>query len=108
MATLTSTGATAVRTTRKWAKTRADKRALARFGEFWTALQHVGDVLAEAEKLAKNADDSAWTNRNARHWSIATSDEVKTAIKGCRSSLRIMSAQAKRFEPELILKDWKR
>ena len=108
MATATSTAGAALRSGRDWARKRADKRALARFGEFWTALQHVGDVLAEAEKLAKNADDNAWTNRNTRHWNIATTDEVKTAVKGCRSSLRIMSAQAKRFEPELILKDWKR
>ena len=108
MATATSTAGAAARRTREWARRRADKRALARFGEFWSALQHVGDVLAEAEKLAKNADDSAWVNRNTRHWTVATSDEVKTAVKGCRSSLRILSSQAKRFEPELILKDWKR
>lgn len=108
MATTGSTLRGAAGSARDWQRRRADKRALARFGEFWTALQHVGDVLAEAEKLAKNADDTAWVKRNTRHWNIATTDEVKTAVKGCRSSLRIMSAQAKRFEPELILKDWKR
>lgn len=107
MATITGTVGSAARSGRAWQKRRANRRALARFGEFWTALQHVGDVLAEAERLSKSADDN-WRGRGARHWSIATADEVRSSVKGCRSSLRIVSAQAKRFEPELIVKDWRR
>ncbi|WP_219414863.1 hypothetical protein [Pseudonocardia nigra] len=104
----TSTVGSAARATRGWAQRRANRRALARFGEFWRALQQVGDVLAEAERMAKAADDSSWRNRNQRHWSIATADEVRKSVKGCRSSLRIVSSQAKRFEPQLIVKDWRR
>jgi hypothetical protein len=104
----TSTLGSAARSTRAWAQRRQNRRALARFGEFWQALQHVGDVLAEAERLSKSADDSAWKSRNTRHWTIATADEVRTSIKRCRSSLRIVSSSAKRFEPQLIVKDWRR
>ena len=81
---------------------------MARFGEFWQALQEVGDALAEAQRATKNAEDGTWKARNQRHWSIASIDEVRSALRGCKSSLRICSAQAKRFEPQLIEKDWRR
>ena len=91
-----------------WAQRRANRQAVARFGEFWQALQEVGDALAEAQRAAKNAEDGTWRARNQRHWSIASVDEVRSALRGCKSSLRICSAQAKRFEPQLIEKDWRR
>lgn len=89
-----------------WAKGRANRRSVARFGEFWSALQRVGDVLAEAERLSKSGDKGK--NRNARHWDIATVDEVRNSLRRCQSSLRIVSSAAKKFEPELIVKDWRR
>ena len=97
-----------VRATRTWAQRRANRQAVARFGEFWQALQEVGDALAEAQRATKNAEDGTWKARNQRHWSIASIDEVRSALRGCKSSLRICSAQAKRFEPQLIEKDWRR
>ncbi len=97
-----------VRATRQWAARRANRQAVARFGEFWHALQDVGDALAEAQKAAKSAEDGTWKARNQRHWQIAGVDEVRSALRGCKSSLRICSAQAKRFEPQLIEKDWRR
>ena len=100
---------TAANAARQWAKGRANRRAVARFAAFWTALQRVGDILAEAEKLAKNAEDSSWCKqRNTRHWSVASADEVRSALRTCRGSLRILSRSAKRFEPELIHREWKR
>ncbi|MGQ0576738.1 MAG: hypothetical protein ACT4RN_21435 [Pseudonocardia sp.] len=105
MATASSTYQAA----RGWQRRRADRRALARFGEFWAALQQVGDVLAEAERLSKSAvDNSSWRPNGSRHWTVATADEVRSSVKRCRSSLRVVSAQAKRFEPELIVRDWRR
>src|ERR1700754_419761 len=68
MATGGSTVGGAVKATRGWAQRRADRRAVARFGEFWQALQEVGDALAEAQRAAKNADDASWKARNQRHW----------------------------------------
>lgn len=96
------------RATRAWAQRRANRQAVARFGEFWQALQEVGDALAEAQRATKNAEDGTWRARNQRHWQIASVDEVRSALRGCKSSLRICSAQAKRFEPQLIEKDWRR
>jgi hypothetical protein len=94
---------------REWRKRRANRRSVQRFGEFWTALQHVGDVLAETERAAKAADDNrSWRQNNRRHWTIATADEVRSATKNCRWSLKVVSSQAKKFEPELIVKDWRR
>lgn len=87
---------------------RADRRAVAQFQEFWTALQRVGDALAEVEKMSRRTTDTAWRQRRARHWELASVDEVRSSLRGCRSSLRVMSNQAKRFEPQLILKDWRR
>ena len=90
------------------ARRRANRRAVARFGEFWQALQEVGDALAEAQRAAKNAEAGAWRERNQRHWAIAGVDEIRSALRGCKFSLRVVSAQAKRFEPQLIEKDWRR
>ena len=55
----------------------------------------------------KNADDG-WRQRNARHWQVASVDEVRSALRQCRNSLRILVSSAKRFEPQLIRREWKR
>ncbi len=70
--------------------------------------QGVPDALAEAQRAARNAEDNTWRRRNQRHWDIAGVDEVRGSLRRCKSSLRIVSAQAKRFEPHLIVKDWRR
>jgi hypothetical protein len=94
---------------RQWGRRRANRRAIERFAAFWNALQRVGNALGEAERLAKNAEDASWwRQRNARHWSVASADEVRSALRTCRGSLRILSRSAKRFEPELIHREWKR
>ena len=35
-------------------------------------------------------------------------DEIRTALRGCKFSLRVVVMQAKRFEPQLIAKPWRR
>src|SRR3954453_10370606 len=100
--------ATATRYVRNRLRGRANRQAVARFGEFWQALQQVGDALAAAQRAAKSADDGMWRGRNQRHWDIASVDEVRNSLRRCKSSLRIVSAQAKGFEPHLIVKDWRR
>ena len=64
---------------RRWRNQRANQRAVARFAEFWQALQHVGDALAEAQKAAKRADDAQWRPRKQRHWDLASVDEIRSA-----------------------------
>jgi hypothetical protein len=87
---------------------RANRKALQQFAEFWRALQHVGDALAEAQKEARRADDPKWKPQNQRHWELATVDEIRGALRQSKFSLRIVSNQAKKFEPQLIAKDWRR
>lgn len=93
---------------RKQVKRRADRRSVAAFAEFWQALQEVGNALAEAQRAAKNAEDSTWKHRQQRHWDVASVDEVRGSLRRCKASLRVVSAQAKRFEPQLIVKNWRR
>ncbi len=87
---------------------RENRRALYRFAEFWAALQAVGDVLAEADRLTAAAGDKGSRGPIQRHWTIATPEEIRSGLKRCRGSLRILSSSAKRFEPELIVRDWRR
>jgi hypothetical protein len=69
-------------TARQWGRRRANRRAVERFAAFWNALQRVGNALGEAERLAKNAEDASWRRqRNARHWSVASADEVRSALR---------------------------
>ena len=53
---------TAATAARQWVKGRANRRAVQRFAAFWNALQRVGNALAEAERLVKNADENGSTH----------------------------------------------
>ena len=88
---------------------RANRQALARFAEFWQALQEVGDALAEAQRAAKNAEAGDW-RRSATSGTGTSPASTRSAPRCAAASrlLRIVSAQAKRFEPQLIEKDWRR
>lgn len=100
MSTTTGTG-------RRWG--RANRQSLARFAAFWSALQRVGNALEDAEKLVKAADSAGgWKDRQSRHWAIASADEARTALRHCRRSLRVVSMSAKKFEPDLIHREWRR
>ena len=67
-----TTAGTAVRSgaraARGWQVRRANRRALARFGDFWAALQRVGDALADAEK---------WKNLSRQHETRAKANADK-------------------------------
>ncbi len=84
-----------------------NRRALRRYGEFWRALQMVAAAVAEAEKVAAKADPGK--RRGGRpHWSTPTPEEMKAAAKKAGRSLEIMSKSAKRWEAELISREWRR
>ncbi|MEV1295818.1 hypothetical protein [Pseudonocardia sp. NPDC049635] len=101
---------------------KVNRRALRKYGEFWRALQLVGDALAEAEKLAAKARDaerrgerksvkggSAKAGVTARHaWSRASGEEMSAAAKKAHRSLRVMSASAKKWEAELVSREWRK
>ena len=85
-----------------------NRRALRRYGEFWRALQMVGAALAEAEKTAAKADAGMRRKGQRAHWSTPTPEEMKAAAKKAGRSLEIMSKSAKRWEAELISREWRK
>ncbi|MEU4377802.1 hypothetical protein [Pseudonocardia alni] len=70
---------------------KVNRRALRKYGEFWRALQLVGDALADAEKVAAKATDtrakrggkgtSAKAGGDGQHWSVASPDEISASAK---------------------------
>jgi hypothetical protein len=86
-----------------------NRRALRKYGEMWRALQMVGNALAEAEKLAAKVDDSTKASKGATaHWSTPTAGELKSAAKKAGRSLSVMSRTAKKWEAELVSREWRR
>ena len=86
-----------------------NRRALRRYGEFWRALQMVGAAIAEAEKLAVKADTGSGKRGGARaHWATPTPEEMKSAAKKSGRALEVMSKAAKRWEAELISREWRK
>jgi hypothetical protein len=84
-----------------------NRRALRRYGEFWRALQMVGNALAEAERVAAKATDNRVRGERA-HWSAATPQEMKAAAKKAGGALHVMSTAAKKWEAELVSREWRR
>lgn len=88
-----------------------NRRSVAKFAEFWAALQQVGDALAEVEKLGAKAQDvqraRASVGVNGRSWAVATPDEIKAAAKKAHRTLRVIAASAKRWEADLLSCEWR-
>jgi hypothetical protein len=97
-----------------------NRRSKRKFDEFWFALQLVGDALLQAEQLAAKLRDHQPTNHGGRGggrasngvngrlaWSAATPEELRAAAKKAHDSLRVMSTAAKRWEADLVSKEWR-
>ena len=106
-----------------------NRRSRRKFDEFWFALQTVGDALMQAEQLAGKLRHQRPTNTgngsgggrgggrggnqasngvNGRvPWSAATPEELRAAAKKAHDSLRVMSTTAKRWEADLVSKEWR-
>jgi hypothetical protein len=87
-----------------------NRRALRRYGEFWRALSLVGNALAQAEQVAQKAADaqSARASAGSAHWSAPTAQELRAAAKKAGQALHVMSASAKKWEAELVSREWRR
>lgn len=90
-----------------------NRRALRRYGEFWRALALVGNALAEAEQLAAKAADNhtahpSATGKQTAHWSAPTPEELRAAAKKAGRALHTMSSAAKKWEAELVSREWRR
>ncbi len=89
-----------------------NRRALRKYAEFWTALQAVGAALEQADKLAAKIQDNQPAKASAgaggrRSWSVATPEEMRAAAKKAHASLRVIATSAKRWEADLISRDWR-
>jgi hypothetical protein len=113
-----------------------NRRSKRKFDEFWFALQTVGDALMQAEQLAAKLRDHRPTHQGPGNqgdgsgggpggrggrggnrasngvngripWSAATPEELRAAAKKAHASLRVMSTTAKRWEADLVSKDWR-
>lgn len=102
---------TAVDTARFRVRGPLNRRSVARFAEFWGALQQVGDALAEIEKLGAKAQDAqrarASVGINGRSWAVATPEEIKAAAKKAHHTLRVIAGSAKRWEADLLSREWR-
>ena len=102
---------------------KVNRRALRKYGEFWRALQLVRDALTDAEKLAAKAADSGGRRKQGRtgskgtsakaggdgqDWSHASPDEISAAAKKSHSSLKVMASSAKKWEAELVSREWRK
>ena len=85
-----------------------NRRALRRYGEFWRALQLVGAAIAEAEKLAAKADTGGKRGVVRAHWATPAPEELKSAAKKSGRALEVMSKAAKRWEAELVSREWRK
>ncbi len=87
------------------------KRSVAKFAEFWTALQAVGDALAQVEKLGAKAQDANRARASAgiggRSWSVATPEEIRAAAKKAHRSLKVIATSAKKWEADLVSREWR-
>jgi hypothetical protein len=89
-----------------------DRRALRKYAEFWLALQAVGTALEQADKLAAKAADAQPAKASVgaggrRSWSVASPEEMRAAAKKAHASLRVIATSAKRWEADLISRDWR-
>lgn len=84
-----------------------NRRALRKYGEFWRALLLVGNAVAEAEQLVVRAGRDG-ASSGAGKWAVPTSDELRRSAKKAGQSLHVMSRSAKKWEAELISREWRR
>ncbi len=88
----------------------ANKRALRKYAEFWTALHAVGEAITAAEKVAAKAADAqpVKASKGGRgHWAAPDPDLMKATAKKTDRSLRTITASAKKWESELVSREWR-
>ena len=76
------------------------------------------DALAEADKVAAKATDSkskrsgkgmsAKAGVQGEHWSTASPEEIRASAKTAHASLRVMASSAKKWEAELVSREWRK
>lgn len=80
-----------------------NRRAQAKYATFWNSLLQVGMVLEDARKLADRMDDS-----DRPPWHVADAATIRKAVRRVENSLGTLSKSGKRWEAELISREWRK
>ena len=80
-----------------------NRRAQARYATFWNCLLQVDMVVGDARKLAARIDDS-----DPPPWHAATSADVLKAARRVEKALATLSTSGKKWEAELISREWRK
>lgn len=80
-----------------------NRRAQAKYATFWNSLLQIGMVLEDARKLANRIDDS-----NPPPWHVADAATVRKAAKRVENALTVFSRNGKKWEAELISREWRK
>ncbi|MGH3752354.1 MAG: hypothetical protein ACRDRP_06585 [Pseudonocardiaceae bacterium] len=81
-----------------------NRRAVARYGAFWSALVMVGEAVAQARKVAEGLGDLRGAKRGL---ATASGDEIRSGVKAVERSLGVLSKSAQRWEAELKSREWR-
>ena len=88
-----------------------NRQALKKYGEFWAALNAVGEAVEQARKVAAQISDGEAggpSRATLRKWSMPTGDEVTKAVRKCDTALGIIVRSARKWEAELVSREWRR
>jgi hypothetical protein len=80
-----------------------NRRAQAKYATFWSSLMQVGMVLDDARKLADRMDDA-----DKPPWYVADAATIRKAIRRVEAALGTLGKNAKRWEAELISREWRK
>ncbi len=84
--------------------TAVNEHAQKRYKEFTTAIAHVHELIIPIDKLIGRMDKP---NARYRGWRMKRPDELKAIVKKLRNQLELVTEQAKKYEKELISRDWR-
>ncbi|GAA5159824.1 hypothetical protein GCM10023321_43790 [Pseudonocardia eucalypti] len=81
-----------------------NQRALRKYQEFWKSLVLLDVAMGDIEKLINEAADHKATVASYR---IPDAEELMKAAKKAGRSLQIMVTASKKWEAELVSREWK-
>lgn len=85
-----------------------NRRARARYASFWTALVMVGEAVADARKVALRLRDDRDRDRDGvARWRVASGEEIAKQTRRADQALGLLCRAARRWEAELLSRDWR-
>jgi len=83
-----------------------NRRALARYATFWNALLMVGEAVADARRVGNQLRDGG-EGEVVQRWHVATGEDITKAGKRADRSLGVLCKAARRWEAELVSREWR-